>query len=68
MRKKLFDRRWLDSRQHGRHDVLAEPRQSVEHRPCGRRQIEPFGATIVRVGTTLDEAAVAQTVDQPGSA
>src|SRR5258706_160808 len=34
MGKKLFDRRWFDSRQHGRHDVLAEPRQSVEHGPC----------------------------------
>jgi hypothetical protein len=35
MGKKLFDRRWFDSRQHGRHDVLAEPRQSVERGPCG---------------------------------
>src|SRR5260370_24987332 len=47
MGKKLFDRRWLDSRQHSRHEVLAEPRQSVEHGPCGRCHVEPFGAPIV---------------------
>ncbi len=66
MGKKLVNRRRFNSGQHGRHHVLAKPRQSVEDRPRGRRQIEPLGAPIVRIGTALNQAPVAQTVDQPG--
>jgi hypothetical protein len=39
---------------------------AVEQRPCGRREVKPFGAAVVRVGPALDQAVVAQPVDQPG--
>src|SRR5258708_20971296 len=55
MGEKLFDRRWFDSRPHGRHDPLTEPPHSVQHRPCGTCQIDPFAAPRLTSGTTLSE-------------
>ena len=43
----------------------AELGEPFEQRPRGRREIQPLGAPIVRVGAPLDQAVVAQPVDQP---
>ena len=39
---------------------------AVEQRPRRRRQVQPLGAAVVRVGPALDQPVVAQPVDQPG--
>ena len=56
----------VEAVEHRLHHVLAELGEAVEQRPRGRRQVQPLGAAVVRIGAALDQAVVGQPVEQPG--
>ena len=56
----------VDAVEYAGHQGFADHGEPLEQRPCRRHQEQPLGAAVVRVGTALDQAAVAQPVDQPG--
>ena len=58
---------WLvDAGQHVDHHVAGQHVELFKHRPRGGRQEQPLGAPVVRVAAPLDQAVVAEPVDQPG--
>src|ERR1051325_11724154 len=57
--------RGLEPRQRRRHQVVAERGELLEQRSRGRREEQPLGAAVVRVGPPLDQAIVGEAVEQP---
>src|SRR5256885_2342692 len=66
LRKQHVNGGRIDAGQHLFRQLLDLARDAVEQRACGRGEVKPFGAAIIRVGPALDQAVVAKPVDEPG--
>ena len=59
-----LDRRLVEPGQNFAQHAVAELLQPLDHRPGGGQQMQPLGAPVRRIVAPLDQAVVAQPVDQ----
>src|ERR1700675_3081279 len=64
LRDHLFNGLALNAGQYRFHHFITENAKLLEQRPRGRRQIQPVGPAVVRIGAPFDHAALTQPVEQ----